>query len=380
MTNGGNGSGFKLGATADHHTLHLRTVQNSLAFDNKEGGFSQNEAVCISWLFNNTAYHNATDPAGWDLGFEFSTTAALGINVLKNNIAYANQHPATLQANYNNCTTSNNSWDGAVNVTDADFVSIDSSGVSGTRGANGTLPNINFLKIKTGSVLIDAGTDVGLPYSGKSPDLGAFEIQSGSAIAIPVYVSAVIENATPTLLEMTYNTTLASNIPAASAFTVLVNSATRVINSVSVSGNKVQLTLASAIKFGDIVSVSYTKPATNPLQSATGGVAVTISAQSITNNLINPAKDALISIIMTISPKHVHNIINVLFTYSVTPTTAQSPEIIRISDLSGNLLIEKYLAVGVTNIKVPLNLNSGIYIVSLSAAGLIMASQRVVVY
>jgi hypothetical protein len=82
---------------------------------------------------------------------------------------------------------------------------------------------------------------------------------------------------------------------------------------------------------------------------------------------------------MTISPKHVHNIINVLLKYSVTPTTTQSPEIIRIFDLSENLLID-YLVIGVTNIKIPLNLNSGIYIVTLYAAGLNMDSQRVVVY
>jgi hypothetical protein len=173
--------------------------------------------------------------------------------------------------------------------------------------------------------------------------------------------------------------TLASFIPAASSFSVMVNSATRAVNSVSISGYKVQLTLASAIKFGEIVTVSYTKPATNPLQSASGGMAVPISAQSITNNLVNPAKDAPIKITMTISPRHVHNIINLLFTYSVTPTIAQSPEIIRISDLSGKLLIEKNLVTGVTNIKIPLNLNSGIYTVTLSSAGIDMASQKIVI-
>ena len=378
VTNGGDGDGFKLGITSDHHTTHLRTIQNSLAFDNKQGGFAQNEAVCITWLFNNTAYHNATDPAGWDLGFEFAD--ANDVNILKNNAAFGNQYPSGTQANYTNAVHTNNTWDGVVNVTDADFVSIDTSGVSGARGANGTLPNLNFLKLVAGSALIDAGIDVGLPFIGKAPDLGAYEMQSGSTVAIPVYVSAVVENATPALLEMTYNMTLASNIPATSSFSVLVNSAVRAVNSVTISGTKVQLTLSSAIKFGDIVTVSYTKPATNSLQSSTGGVAENISAQSTTNNLINPANDAPIKITMTISPRHVHNIINLIFTYSATPTTALSPEIIRISDLSGKLLIEKFLVTGVTSIKVPLNLNSGIYTVTLSSGGLDMASQRIVVY
>jgi hypothetical protein len=139
--------------------------------------------------------------------------------------------------------------------------------------------------------------------------------------------------------------------------------------------------LASAIKFGDIVTVAYTKPATNPLQTATGGLATSISAQSIINNLINPLKDAsTVTITMTIFPNHVHKIINVLLAYSSTPSTSLSPEIIRILDISGKLFIEKLLVTGVTNIKIPLNLESGIYTVIMLANGVQMASQKMIVY
>jgi hypothetical protein len=55
------------------------------------------------------------------------------------------------------------------------------------------------------------------------------------------------------------------------------------------------LTLASAIKFGNIVTVSYTKPATNPLQSATGGIASSIINQQVVNNCINIAPTAVIT-------------------------------------------------------------------------------------
>jgi hypothetical protein len=37
------------------------------------------------------------------------------------------------------------------------------------------LPDSNFLKLATSSGLIDKGTDVGVPYKGTAPDLGAFE-------------------------------------------------------------------------------------------------------------------------------------------------------------------------------------------------------------
>ena len=103
------------------------------------------------------------------------------------------------------------------------------------------------------------------------------------APAVPVYVSSSVANTTPSLLEMTYNTTLANIIPATSAFSVLVNSVARTVNTVAISGTKVQLTLASPIVYGDVVTVAYTKPSANPLQTASAGQAASISAQTVTN-------------------------------------------------------------------------------------------------
>lgn len=112
---------------------------------------------------------------------------------------------------------------------------------------------------------------------------------------VPVYVSSTTANATPLILEMTYNTTLSNIIPAASAFLVGVNSVVRTVNAVGISGTKVQLTLASPIKNGDVVTVSYTKPSSNPLQSTSGGQAVSISAQPVVNNCINVAPTTVIT-------------------------------------------------------------------------------------
>ena len=80
---------------------------------------------------------------------------------------------------------------------------------------------------------------------------------------------------------MNYSTTLASIVPAASEFMVRVNSVTRTVTSVFISGTYVLLTLLSPVVYGDVVTVAYTKPATNPLQSTSGGQASTISAQTV---------------------------------------------------------------------------------------------------
>jgi hypothetical protein len=307
VTIGGDGNGYKLGKTDDHHTMHLRTVQNSLAFDNKQGGFAQNEAACISWLFNNTAYHNSNDPAGWNLGFEFSTTAALGINVLRNNIAYNNHYPSNTQANYNNCTTSNNTWDGGFHVTDEDFKSVDSTGVSGARAANGDLPDISFLKLVKGSALIDAGIDIGLPFSGNAPDLGAFEYQNPASTSIPKFISAGVQDATPSILDINYDLSLNNlMVPSLSSFTVVDNSVSLQVSAIVISGSKVQLTLKSPVVYGDKVIVSYTRPSQNPLQTSSGGQADSFTSENVTNNCAKPSSSGDPPVLVINYPKTVY--------------------------------------------------------------------------
>jgi hypothetical protein len=68
-----------------------------------------------------------------------------------------------------------NTWDLNISESGTDFISTDSAGADGPREADGSMPAIDFLKLREGSQLIDKGTDVGLPYNGTSPDLGAYE-------------------------------------------------------------------------------------------------------------------------------------------------------------------------------------------------------------
>jgi len=63
-------------------------------------------------------------------------------------------------------------------ITDDDFVSLDTTQLSAPRKTGGSLPDITFMKLKAGSDLIDGGIDVGLPYNGSAPDLGWAEYDS----------------------------------------------------------------------------------------------------------------------------------------------------------------------------------------------------------
>ena len=295
-TEGGDGTGYKLGGTRGGATTSiLRTVENCLSVSNRGSGFDPQPddagKILGVAMYNCTAYDNAS---GWGDGF--SAGGYNNTTIMRNNIDYHN-HGTSPDLNSTNLVHNHNSFDLSLTVTDADFVSVSSAGLDGPRQADGSLPNLSFLHLAAGSKLIDAGVDVGIPYTGKAPDLGAYEAGSGTAVTVivPVFNSASVENATPSLLEMTYSSTLANIVPAASAFAVTVNSVARTVNVVSVSGTKVQLTLSSRIVIGDIVTISYTKPSDKPLQTTSGGIATSIINQQVINNCLNVVPTAVIT-------------------------------------------------------------------------------------
>jgi len=124
---------------------------------------------------------------------------------------------------------------------------------------------------------------------GQAETLSARSVTNNCAPPVPVYQSAVVQNAAPSIIEMTYNLSLASIVPSASAFAVRVNSSARTVSSVAIVSGKVRLTLASRpVVFGDVVTVAYTKPSTNPLQTSEGGQAASLTAQQVTNNCAAP--------------------------------------------------------------------------------------------
>src|SRR5664279_274290 len=137
---------------------------------------------------------------------------------------------------------------------------------------------------------------------GQAITIGAQTVTNNVSAVAPVYVSSAIQNATPSLLEMTYNLSLANIIPAASSFSVLVNSTARTVSTVAISGTKVQLTLSGPVVYGDIVTVSYTKPSVNAIQTAAGGQAITIGAQTVTNNVSAVAPVYVSSAIQNATP------------------------------------------------------------------------------
>ena len=161
----GDGGGFKLGRTIMPPLQQTqRFVRNCTASNNRYVGFLQNGANVIMELYNNIAFEN--DKTG------FSIAQFENVIVARNNISYKNDWPAYFIKENNDHNTWNTNLD--VKVSDSDFISIDSTGVSGKRQADGSLPILDFLRLDEGSDLQDAGINVGLPYDGLAPDLGPY--------------------------------------------------------------------------------------------------------------------------------------------------------------------------------------------------------------
>ncbi len=183
----GDGHGFKLGWVEFESGKLRRVIRNCIAAYNRQSGMCTNDfgydVVCRMNIYNNTIYHNGyyvnwpNNPYGIYVDNTAGTDAAELTRVFKNNISYKNEYGSVFVGDGAVYTNEYNSWNSlpGVNITDADFVSIDSTGLSGPRQADGSLPDLNFLKLTKGSFLIDAGINIGLPFRGKAPDLGAFE-------------------------------------------------------------------------------------------------------------------------------------------------------------------------------------------------------------
>lgn len=94
-------------------------------------------------------------------------------------------------------------------------------------------------------------------------------------------------DAAGTTLTLTFSEPLSSTTASTSAYAVQVAGATRTVNAVAVSGSTVTLTLASAVRIGQIVTVGYSDPTTaddtTALQASTGIDVATFSAFPVTN-------------------------------------------------------------------------------------------------
>jgi hypothetical protein len=158
-TTASDGNGFKLGGE-DIPVNHI--VRRSIAFGNKKHGFTFNSNPGSITMTNNTSWDNGQENIKFDTG----------THVFTNNLSFQgtnSDHTTGTDVAGSNCW-----WKNGVSVnakglvvSAADFVSLTPTV---TRNADGSINLGNFLRLASGSDLINAGTPSGT-------DIGAIESQ-----------------------------------------------------------------------------------------------------------------------------------------------------------------------------------------------------------
>ena len=160
----GDGNGFKLGRDGGPHVLNQVVV-----WENAVRGIDVNGNGFGVEVSNSTVYNSGRN---WQ--FDESAAETMNQHVLRNNISYAGISSDNFDTGV---TDSFNTWNG-IPVNSTDFLSLDDTIARGPRNSDGSLPVSDFLRLASDSNLIDAGVDVGLPFNGSAPDLGAYEVDN----------------------------------------------------------------------------------------------------------------------------------------------------------------------------------------------------------
>ena len=158
----GNGNGFKMGG---QYTDHKILIHHCLAVGNYARGFDQNNNGGTMWVYNCSAYQNS---------YNYGFTTAYGKNTIQNSISLSGQNSDSYKSQ-TVVSIDHNSWNNGFSVSQSDFQSLDTTLILAARQADGSLPDVQFMRLKANSRLIDAGIDVNLAYNGSAPDLGCYE-------------------------------------------------------------------------------------------------------------------------------------------------------------------------------------------------------------
>ena len=213
-----NGNGFKTGGSDTKDLAHNCYMKKCLSFCNKANGFDQNSNAGTIAMYNCTSYGNLGSSIFMSSSVADSNYYPGSRLILINNLSLGGTvstkvsvaRPITSLTNLFSKTAVSN-----------EILSFDTTGASGARGLDGSLPLLNFMHLNTAATppftMIDKGTKldtveyhgtIGIPYIGNAPDLGCYE----SDYVITTPVKLVSFSASAHKHEVTLNWNTASEI------------------------------------------------------------------------------------------------------------------------------------------------------------------------
>lgn len=177
----GDGNGFKAGGygatPADRlpNPIPRHVVIGCVAVRNKVNGFYANHHVGGVDFVNNTAWRNSTNFNLLGRKMDNRTDIPGRGHRVENNLGYEARNAEVGQLDAGACTVDHNSFDPPIKLTPADFLGLVEADLTQPRRPDGGLPDVKLLHLAPTSAAIDRGVDVGRPFTGRTPDLGAFE-------------------------------------------------------------------------------------------------------------------------------------------------------------------------------------------------------------
>lgn len=156
----GDGTGFKSGgygmrSIVDSKKIPPRNiVRNCLSWANKQNGFYANHHLGGLDFTNNTAFQNTRN---FNMVNRKSHQEAVDVDGyghnLTNNVSYKPALPGADCVNFDQSLSSesNNTFFSDISLKDSDFESLDASQLLKPRKADGSLPDISFMKLKPSS-------------------------------------------------------------------------------------------------------------------------------------------------------------------------------------------------------------------------------------
>lgn len=135
------------------------------------------------------------------------------------------------------------------------------------------------VELKDGRYVLDQATT-----PNRANAFAATSLKSGQTLTEQTAPTVSSAEVTGTTLTITFSEDLAGTVADPAAFAVQVARASVTVNSATVSGKTVVLTLASAPTTGQAVTVAYTASGTNNVKDKAGNALANFTAQAVTNN------------------------------------------------------------------------------------------------
>ncbi len=181
----GNGNGFKMGSNEGRNNV---IMNRCLAFENVNKGFDQNHNTGHMILNNCTGYSAKDTSSKSRYTYRIDEPVASGhIIRLTNCVAVSDGIADRNKSDYAPHSVKGELVTCDLNTLPADYVSVDWKDTTAPRNADGSLPVLDFMRIRPGNdKLIDKGSEVipfdgqhhaaeGILFNGLAPDLGCFE-------------------------------------------------------------------------------------------------------------------------------------------------------------------------------------------------------------